>query len=174
MKSIIISILFSTVLFVDSFGQVKDASQNLKQQAGKMGAVFVSGDYTTFAKYTYPKLLAAMGGETKMEQSLAKVVNDMKLKGMSFNAITFDEPSKIIKSGKELQATIAQHTDIKVPDGRAVSTSTLIAISTDNGINWKFIDTSNKNIAALRKAMPNLSTTITIPPQQPPVHYNLE
>lgn len=172
MKPRFITLLLSAAIIFQSYGQVKEATQSIKQQAGKMGAALINGDYTMFAKYTYSKLLAAMGGAAKMEQSMAKVVNDMKLKGMSFNAITFDEPSKIIKSGKELQATIAQHTDIKVPNGRAVSTSTLIAISTDNGINWTFIDTSNKNIEALRKAMPNLSPSITIPPPQPPVRYN--
>lgn len=171
MKSSIISFLFSAVMFTTSYSQAKESSQNLKQQANKMAQAFISGDYKTFVSYTYKPMVQGTGGAAKMEQSLAKVVNDMKSKGMSFNGITFDEPSKIIKSGKELQATIAQHTDIKVPDGRAVSTSTLIAISTDNGINWTFIDTSNKNIAALRKAMPNLSTAITIPPQQPPMRY---
>ncbi len=171
MKSSIISFLFSAMVFTTSYSQVKEASQNLKQQANKMAQAFIIGDYKTFVSYTYKPMVQGTGGAAKMEQSLAKVVNDMKLKGMSFNAITFDEPSKIIKSGKELQATIAQHTDIKVPDGRAVSTSTLIAISTDNGVNWTFIDTSNKNIEALRKAMPNLSPSITIPPPQPPVRY---
>jgi hypothetical protein len=37
------------VLLVNSYGQIKDASQNLKQQASNMGAAFVSGDYKTFA-----------------------------------------------------------------------------------------------------------------------------
>lgn len=91
---------------------------------------------------------------------------------MRFSNITFDEPL-IVKSGNELQATIAQHTEIKLSQGRLVSTSTLIAISTDKGSNWTFIDTSNKEMATLRKALPNLSPTITIPPQQPPVRYNL-
>jgi hypothetical protein len=173
MKKSIISFLFSAVMFTTSYSQVKDVSQNLKQQANIMAQAFISGDYKTFVSYTYKPMVQGTGGAAKMEQSLVKVVSDMKLKGMSFNKITFDEPSKVIKSGKELQATIAQHTDIKVPDGRAVGTSTLIAISTDNGVNWTFVDTSNKNIAALRKAMPNLSPSISIPPQQPPVHYNL-
>ena len=97
---------------------------------------------------------------------LTKSTNDMKLKGMSFTNITFDEPSKIVKSGKELQATIAQHTEIKLSQGRLVSTSTLIAVSVDNGVNWTFIDTFNKDMATLRKAMPNLSDVLTIPPQQ--------
>jgi hypothetical protein len=172
MKSSFIGFLFSAVISTASYSQVKEASQNLKQQVNKMAQAFISGDYKTFVSYTYKPIVQGTGGAAKMEQNLTKVVNDMKLKGMSFNAITFDEPSKIIKSGKELQATIAQHTDIKVPDGRAVSTSTLIAISTDNGINWTFIDTSNKDMATLRKALPNLSPLITVPPPQAPVRYN--
>jgi hypothetical protein len=113
-----------------------------------------------------------MGGATKMSAVLTKSTNDMKAQRISFSNITFDEPSKIIKSGKELQATIAQHTEIKLSQGRLVSTSTLIAVSTDNGVNWTFIDTSNKDIVTLRRTLPNLSQGITIPPQQPPLHYN--
>ena len=165
-------IVFILVTFA-SYAQVKEATQNIKKQSEQMGAAFIRGDYATFAKYTYSKLLAAMGGVNKMTTALTKVTNDMKSKGMSFNNITFGEPSKIIKSGKELQATIAQHTDIRVPNGRAVSTSTLIAISTDNGISWTYIDTSNRDIPTLRKALPNLSRAITIPQQQPPLYYKL-
>lgn len=173
MKFIALSFYFYFFTVFTSYSQVKEAPQNLKQQATKMGVAFVSGDYTTFANYTYPLILKSMGGAVRMADVLTKTTNDMKLQGMSFSNITFDEPSKIVKSGKELQATIAQHTEIKLAQGRLVSTSTLIAISTDNGSNWTFIDTSNKDMATLRKALPNLSPTITIPPQQPPVRYNL-
>lgn len=172
MKLLIINTLFSTLFIINSYGQIKGASQNLKQQAGKMGAAFVSGDYKTFTNYTYLLILKSMGGASKMIEVLNRTTNEMKAKGMSFSNITFDEPSNIVKSEKELQATITQHTEIKLPRGRLVSTSTLIAISTDNGVNWTFIDTSNKDTAALRKALPSLSPSITIPPQQPPVRYN--
>ena len=165
---------FTTILNI----QAQTIDQNklstaLMQQATKMGSAFVSGDYKTFAKYTYPLVLKSMGGATRMADVLTKTTNDMKLQGMSFSNITFDAPSKIVKSGKELQATIAQHTEIKLSQGRLISTSTLIAVSSDNGINWTFIDTSNKDMATLRKALPNLSPAINIPPQQPPVRYNL-
>ncbi len=173
MKSSIISLLFTATLFFQSYGQVKEATPNLKQQVNKMGVAFVSSDYKAFAAYTYPLILKSMGGASKMAAVLTKSTNDMKAQGMSFTNITFDEPSKIVKSGKELQATIAQHTEIKLSQGRLVSTSTLIAVSADNGVSWTFIDTSNKDMATLRKALPNLSTAISVPPQQPPVHYNL-
>jgi hypothetical protein len=172
MKLSSMSLLFSSILFLQSFSQVKEAVQNLKVQANKMGQAFIKADYVTFAKYTYPKLLAAMGGESKMTAEIAKVINEMKSQGMLFNSISFGEPSSIIRNGKELQCTLPQHTDIKLIDGRAVSTSTLIAISIDNGTNWTFIDTSNKDMETLRKALPNLSPTITVPPQQPPTKYS--
>lgn len=172
MKVSLISFLFIAAFFINAYGQVKDASQNLKQQAGKMGVAFINGDYKSFAGYTYPMILQSVGGSSKMIEVLNKTTYEMKAKGMSFSNITFDEPSKIVKSGKELQATIAQHTEIKFSQGRLVSTSTLIAVSANNGISWTFIDTSNKDMATLRKALPNLSTAIILPPPQPPLRID--
>ena len=173
MKKEYFVLLLFTIISANSYAQIKDASVNLKMQASKMGASFVSGDYKSFSSYTYPVILKLMGGATNMAAVLAKSTIDMKAQGMIVNNISFDEPSKVIKSGKELQATIAQHTEIRLKQGgRLVSTSTLIAVSTNNGINWTFIDTSNKNITTLRKALPNLSAAITIPAQQPPLRYN--
>jgi hypothetical protein len=147
-------------------------SQTLMEQATKMGQIFISGDYKSFARFTYPKIVAMMGGENNLAAELTKVTKDMKAKGMAFSDITFDQVSKIIKSGNELQCTVLQHTEIKLPSGRAVSTSTLIAISTNNGNNWTFVDTSNKDISTIRKLLPHLSRSIIIPPQQVPVQYN--
>lgn len=134
-----------------------------------MGSAFISGDYKTFCNYTYPSVVKLMGGASNMTELLTKATSDLKAKGMSFCNISFGEPSKILESAKELQATIAQHTEIKLPQGRILSTSTLIAISADNGNNWTFIDTSNKDIAALRKAFPKRSPSISIPPPATPV-----
>lgn len=167
------TLFFVSIILVSKiYAQGTKSEENLRLQAKKMAQAFISGDFKTFVAYSYKPMVRGSGGTAKIEESLRKVVADMKSKGMSFNSITFDEPSKIIKNGKELQATIAQHTDIKLLGGRAVSTSTLIAISTDNGVNWTFIDTSNISVEALHEAMPNLSPSIKIPPRQPPVKYS--
>lgn len=137
-----------------------------------MGNAFIASDYRIFARYTYPLILKTMRGSSNLVDVLTKTINDMKAQGMIFNNITFGEPSKVLKSGKELQATIEQHTEIRTPKGRIVSTSTLIAVSADDGNNWTFIDTTNKDISTLRKALPNLSPSIVIPPPQLPVRYN--
>ena len=176
MKYCILGLLLLAI--VDFNIQAQPVNQNklsaiLKEQATKMGSAFVGGDYKTFAKYNNPKILQIVGGEAKMTAALIKTITDMKAKGMSFKSITLGDPSAIVKCGKELQATIPQHTEISTSPGRAVSTSTLIGISTDNGMNWTFIDTLNKDIVTIKKLLPNLSPAITIPPQQPQVRYNL-
>jgi hypothetical protein len=135
----------------------------MKVEAGKMGAAFISNDFTSFAKYTNPKILQLIGGRNKMIEMLTKTTKDMKAQAMSFNSITFDEPSKMIKRGNEIQCTIQQHTEIKLRQGRVVATSTLIAISLDNGINWTFIDTTNKKLDLLKQIFPSLSSEILIP-----------
>ena len=171
-KLSVITFILSMGLFLSANSQVKGASQNLKTQAAKMGTAFISGDYKTFASYTHPVVLKAVGGASKMAEMVEKSINQMKADSMNFTSVNFDEPSAIVKKGIELQATIAQHTEIKLSKGRLLNTSTLIGISIDNGVNWKFIDTSNNDVAALRKAFPNLSPSLVIPPPQKPVKYN--
>lgn len=163
MKPLCLSLFFCCALFFSAPAQTLNTAQNLKMDAQKMAKAFLAGDYKNFAKYTYPRILAAMGGESRMAATLSKSVDGMGARGMSLDGITFGEPSKIVKNGKELQATITQHTGIKQAVGTSINTSILIAISMDNGSSWTFIDTQNKDMAALRKALPNLSPAITIP-----------
>ncbi|MGN6180427.1 MAG: hypothetical protein ACTHNW_14670 [Mucilaginibacter sp.] len=149
----------------------KFSSLTIEKQANIMAQAFIMQDYQTFAKYTYPALLAAMGGENQMAITLRRAVNDMRLKGMSFSNIYVDSPSKIVKSRKELQCTLQQHTTIKLDNGRVVATSTLIALSEDGGKHWYFVDTSNKDNVTIHKILPNLSALITIPSEQKPIFY---
>jgi len=172
MRLSFLTFLFCIAFVLITFAQSKDATQNMKAQAGKMASAFLKDDYKTFARYTYPLIVKAMGGADKMADVLSKGRAGMKAQGAIISNITFDEPSKIIKAGKELQATIPQHTEIKLTQGRLLNTSTLIAISEDNGANWTFIDTSNKDRQTLNKVLPNLSPSIVIPPAQPPVKYD--
>lgn len=170
-KNTVLIILLCTGMSFLSNAQINDTMQIVKAKADKMGEAFMSGDYKTFAKYNNPTMLKLMGGESKMTAALTKSIVDMKAKGITIISITFDEPSKIVKNGKVLQCTIAQHTEVKTTPGRAISTSTLIALSTDNGKNWTFLDTLNKDMPTIKKIIPNLSSDIIIPPPQPPVRY---
>ena len=51
---------------------------HVKEQADIMGKAFLKGDYQTFAKYTYPAIVNAMGGESRMATVLANSASSMK------------------------------------------------------------------------------------------------
>lgn len=149
-----------------------DHSKVIKEQAEEMGQLLLKKDYQGFAAFTYPKILTMMGGEAKMIAFLEKNAKEMESEGIGILKVTLGEPSEIIVQGKELQGTIPQIIELKVPDGRLVTRSTLIVISTNNGKKWYFLDTSGKDIQTMRKTFPNLSETLVIPKKTEPVFYD--
>lgn len=146
--------------------------QKIKLQATAMGEAFLHADYKTFSLFTNPRIVEMMGGSENMIRVLVKTMRDMKSQGMIFSKISFDEPTKIIKAAAGLQSTILQHTEIKLNKGHVLATSALIAVSSDKGQHWTFIDTSNKDLATIKKLLPELSYEIVIPEQKPPVKYD--
>ncbi len=171
MRILLLYMLNILTIFHSVNQQDKKIAVEVQKQANQMGKAFTKGDYQTFAKYTYPTLVAAMGGESQMATTLRQTVSNMYAKGMSFINIVVNSPTKIIKSGNELQCTLQQYSTIKLINGRVIANSTLIAISKDDGKHWFFVDTSNKDETTLRKVLPNLSPAIVIPPQQRPALY---
>lgn len=164
------TLIFACTIFYSN-AQVSEAAKNMQQQANAMADVFINSDYKTYAKYIHPVIVKGFGGATKMSEILSKSMADLKAKGMTITKITFDAPGTILKSGKELQAIITEHLEMKIPNGRAEKASSFIGISSDNGLHWVFIETSNMETTALRQNFPNLSKSLQIPPVQKPVYY---
>lgn len=49
MKLSVIALTFSFATFFQAYGQVKEAAQNVKVEAGKMSSALISGDYNVLA-----------------------------------------------------------------------------------------------------------------------------
>jgi hypothetical protein len=172
MKSILLGLwLFLSSSFYLS-AQVKDASDSLRQQASRMANGLITADYSTFIHYLHPRVVEISGGAAALKQRLEQMIRQFNMSGVSFQSVSLDSASAFIKQGTQLQATIRQHTTMKLQQGRSVATSTLIGISVDNGAHWKFVDTNNKTLADMQQLLPNLSNALVIPPQQPPVQYD--
>ena len=106
--------------------------------AEKANKAVIDRDYATFAKYTHPKILEMLGGEQKFKDMTEKSAKQMEADGAKFIAITNGEPGKIITKDGELQSTLPQTIEIKIPQGKVKTKTTLIAVSKDNGKNWVF------------------------------------
>jgi PBP1b-binding outer membrane lipoprotein LpoB len=150
--------------------EATDHSKTVRVAAEEMGKFLMAKDYKSFARFTYPKVAEMMGGKDKMVEILENTMGEMEATGISFINVAIGEPSKCITAGNELQCTIPQTIEMKMPDGKMTTTSTLIAVSSDNGKTWCFIDTSGKDIKAMRALLPNLSENLVIAARTEPTY----
>lgn len=168
-----ILILFTLINVCFSINaQKKDLKLVMLEQANTMGNLFIAKDYAAFAKYSHPTMIEMMGGEEKMLEYIKANFEQLEKEGVTFQKITFGEPSKILtvkyEDKEELQATMPQMIEMKIPGGIFTANATLICLSRDKGRNWYFIDTSGNDLTSMRKLIPSLSKELVIPDAQEP------
>lgn len=165
------SLLFFSLFISIGFAQTQPASeynQTIKKQAETMGQALLKKDFTTFVQFAHPAILTMAGGKQKMVEGLSQGLKAMEAQGGGILNVAVGEPSRVLTTKDGLQCTLPQVMDLKVPNGKLVSKSTLIAVSTDKGANWYFIDTSGKDLATMQKVIPSLSSELVIPPTEEP------
>lgn len=172
------SLLFACLilLIINVFGQSKTvdtvmARKTLMTSADSMATLFVKGDIKEYVRYVHPSIVKAMGGKNRMVSYLDSMVKSLKPQGVEFKNVQIAMGSKLFVVGSQLQAYVTQIQELKVPRGRLMATSYLIAISDDIGKNWYFIDTGNHNLVELRKLLPTLSKDMVLPEKQKPIFY---
>jgi hypothetical protein len=140
----------------------------IKTQAMDMANALVKKDFPAFLKYMHPDIIKMAGGKDKVLQRI-DTANAMASKlGASIKKIVVGNPGKIIHYKNQLQVTLPQTSELNSGFGNLTLETTLIAISSDGGKNWYFIDTSIYNVKDVKKAMPELSPELVIPPPKPP------
>ena len=143
-------------------------STTIKIQAMDMAKSLLKKDFTTFAKYMHPKVIEMAGGKEKLSQRMDTANAAMKQFGAEIKKILIGNPANVVTYKNELQTTLPQTTELQTGFGNAILETTIIAISTDGGKNWYFIDTSVYNVKDIKKSLPNISPDLVIPPVKPP------
>ncbi|MES2765904.1 MAG: hypothetical protein V4642_08555 [Bacteroidota bacterium] len=143
-------------------------AQAITSAAENLNRAVLNNDYDTFAKYTHPKIVEALGGEAKFKELTEQGAKRMQSDSAKFISISNGTPGKIITVNGELQTTIPQTVEVKIPTGKVKSKTTLIAVSKDDGKNWLFVNTANTDLKRLQKILPTLSNDLVIPQQQQP------
>ena len=168
-----IILLFFVFVIIHSQAQEPPASGvNLKASAQQMGKLFIEKNYEQYVKFVHPKILKMFGGEEKMIEFLKKTIEETENQGFIFKDVKIGEHSELIVAGNEIQSIIPQILELKTKDGRLVTTSYLLALSTDKGKKWYFIDTAGKTLEELRTMFPSLSSKLIIPPATQPEFHN--
>jgi hypothetical protein len=145
---------------------VKTNYPALKVQAEARAKATVSGDFAKVADFTYPPLVERFGGKEKMVAVLKNDSAQMKAEGFELAAMTIGQIKQIAKVDNEIFAIVPVAITIKSPDGKEVGESSMVGISTDNGVNWKFIDGINQE--RFKAMFPKAAEKLQIPDEKPP------
>lgn len=164
-----VKIFFSTCLLLQCLIVLPNAvsaqanPSAIKTAAIAMGNALVKKNSEQFLTYMHPSMLKLAGGKEKL-----RFISDSALKvfeqfGGKVSRITYGNPAEIISYKKTLQSVITQTTTLSSFIGDAELSSSLIAISNDNGQSWTFIDTNMFGIKQIKSAMPDISPSLVIP-----------
>lgn len=163
-------ILFAALLIsLCSYAQNEEVLfTTMLEQANSMGKKFIDQDYAGFLKYSHPRTIEVLGGEQTATVKFTQQMKEIGDEGITFISINYGTPSKIIRVANELQSTLPQIIEMHVPGGIVTATTTLLAISQNDGKNWSFLDTANYNHYDMKLLLPNLSDEIIIPERTDP------
>lgn len=172
----ILSFLFSLCILIQVHGQASridtsTARKILFASAQKMASCFVNKAYDEYVNLVHPKLVTLMGGKAKFTEVIKQGLKETEEQGFRFVNVTIAEPSDIVIMPTELQSVVPQILEMKATGGRIISTSYLIAISSDIGKTWYFIDSAGKDLKQLQSAFPSLSNKLVLPEKPKPVFY---
>jgi hypothetical protein len=151
--------------------KVKIDSSRVRHQASVMAKSFISADYKVFIKYAYPQLVKLMGGEENMIDILAGGVREMQKQGFSFKEVSIQmSTDSAYKAGPELHTLVMQSITMNAAGGTLRTDSYLLAISSDGGKNWTFLDTQGlQDPKRLKMVFLAFNDELIIPEKKEPV-----
>lgn len=157
-------ILFSIAsLPCNGQNQKSNYAEIIKEQVKAMGDCFVNKNLQGFIKFTYPPIVAMVGGEENMMSMMESKYAALSEKGLAFESSSYGSPSEIISYENELQCTLPQTLVMKTTGYHIIIRSTLIAISINHGQTWYFIDSNGQDLKTMQNKYPNLSNDLLIP-----------
>lgn len=170
MKAIYVVLLLSLPIMCQAQQKPANLKAVVKEEATKMGKALLDKDYQKFVATTYPKAFETTeGGKETLLHELEEQIRAMEAQGSYILKLWPENASDIVDTARELQCTIPQYMELKVPEGKVKTETTLVVLSPDRGKKWYFIDAAGKNIGELRELFPNLSSKLVIPASPEPV-----
>jgi len=141
---------------------------NLTARAKELEAALARKDYPKVVDLTYPKLIEYAGGREKLLAAMTAELKTMEGEGVEIVSSTSSPPSQFLHEAGGIYAVVPITSKFKAKDGLFQIEGSLIAISTDGGANWTFVDATGKDQTELKKVLPNLDK-LHLPPEKEPV-----
>ena len=142
---------------------------SIKEQARKMARAFIDEDFETLLDATYPKIFELSGGRAQALASLKAGVAEGRAQGARVISYEPGEPDAIKRVGAKLLSVVPVEMKVDFPERTFAQKSFLLAVSTDGGKVWKFIDGTQLNKDILQALVPGAARVVTLPKAEKPV-----
>jgi hypothetical protein len=161
MKRLILLSYFVALLTYETSAQ--DHKPLIKHTAELLGDATVRKDYSAVADYTYPKFIEAVGGRDSLLSAIKQQFDKLKSQGseLIIRSVTIGEPGDEALINSVLYSVVPEAVVLEVKGVKYSITGSLIAISSDRGQHWSFLDT--EGLENLKQLFPDIRQ-ITIPP----------
>jgi hypothetical protein len=166
MKFFINSVLLTLVFFSSSLKA--QHSSTIKTAAMDMGNALAQKNSKKFISYMHPVMIELAGGEEQLRMISDSALTVFEQLGGKVSKISFGNPGEVVNHKKILQSVIPQTMTLTSFIADIELSTSLIAISEDEGKSWRFIDTNLFNINQIRSSMPEISPSLVIPKSTQP------
>jgi hypothetical protein len=144
-----------------------DVKKVAKAKAEEVQTALVKGEFEKLVDLTHPKAVELLGGKEKMVAKMTKEIKEMETKGFGFKSVKISDPSDPVQMGKQLYLLVPFSLELKAPNARIITKSSLVGVSEDGGKTWVFVDiTPGRD--KIKEVLPNLPDSLVFPKAEPP------
>lgn len=157
-------LLFIPLLFFFACSQAQfDTSfikKNIRQYSDSLVAAFKSGDWDQFTRYSYPPMVASIGGTKEFSEYIRNMFSGIP--ASAWKKYETGNILQVIKTEGDYQALLELNTIIEWDGIRTTATYHLVGESWDGGRFWTFFDSQGDRTAA-KMIKPDLDDKLVIP-----------
>lgn len=157
-----------TLCLLSGVGQADPTTDLIHKQAEANATALQQGDFETIVRLTYPKVVEMLGGKEKMISVIQAGMEGMQSRGMKITSITTGEPGPVTVSGDKMYSIVPTSMVITAPDAKMSQNSYLLAVSSDKGATWQFLDGTGINPGSIKLVLPDFPADFKLPEKEQP------
>ncbi|CAF3536767.1 unnamed protein product [Rotaria sp. Silwood2] len=141
--------------------------KNLQVFTKKLEISFKNDNYSDFVDLMYPKAVSMFGGKMKMIGLIKKTKSEMEADGFTMQLDSVGGVKQMVIAGKEIHCIIPEYFSLINDEGVYKSLAYLLAISSDKGKTWSFLDTAGlKEEKNIKLIFPHFNYALEILPRE--------
>lgn len=145
-----------------------EQTQRIRELAEENSAALAAGNYGRVADLTYPKVVEMAGGREKVIDALRNGSAGIKAHGSAILPSEVNEPNEIVTVADKEFAIVPYTMRMKGANKTVQAKCFLIAISSDDGRTWTFID-GGPTKQQLSELVPDFPPKLSLPTCEQPV-----